>query len=325
VSLTGRGRELRLLIRAETSLRPTLSDRGGDLVLRFGEGVYLSPPYTGRKIGGALLSELVFEHEAEGTQLRIVTGPGFRSANLRKPRQGAKRAELVLRGDPRAVAAPVTGPADEETGGVHRVVIDPGHGGSEEGAKSPAGLLEKTITLQVAGLLQRELEGRADVFISLHANASPRLSARGAETYFLAREATDDEARTTAALENDAARLGDRNEPEGLELVLWDLAQVEYLEESAALAGAIQKELNAALDLRDRGVRQAPFRVLMGATMPAVLVEMGFLTHHEEGRLLGDVRHQERLAKAIARALETFRRSYDRRLGVESRESGSRR
>jgi N-acetylmuramoyl-L-alanine amidase len=347
--MTGNSQELRLVIKAAASLSASLEGRGDDLLLRFGKNVLLAPPYRRRTLDGKLLREVIFEQEPEGTVLRLVPGPGFRSAALETDPRGP-RVELVLRGEP--ASAPL-GPGmrgDIRIAGVHRVVIDPGHGGSEEGAKGPGGLLEKEITLQMARLLQKELvdrgfevlltrqvdrdlglderaafanHHRADLFLSLHTNASTRPGARGAETYFLAREATDDEARTTAALENDAARLGERDEPEGLELVLWDLAQVEYLEESAALAETIQRELNAALSLTDRGVRQAPFRVLMGATMPAVLVETGFLTNQEEGRLLGDRRHQERLARAIARAIEAFRQTYDRRLGVGAGRSRS--
>jgi N-acetylmuramoyl-L-alanine amidase len=350
LGLTGSSTELRLILEAPGKLSPSLSDRGEDLLVRFGKGVRLAPPYASRTLGGALLQEIVFEQKPGGTLLRLVTGPGFRSATL-EPSRGGGRVEVVLRGEPASYTITGRREGELQVAGVHRVVIDPGHGGSEEGAEGPNGLLEKDITLQVARRLKSELEAkgfqvsltrtvdrdlglddraamanheRADLFISLHANASPRRSARGAETYFLAREATDDEARTTAALENDATRRGARDEPEGLELVLWDLAQVEYLEESAALAETIQQELNLALDLADRGVRQAPFRVLMGATMPAVLVEMGFLSNESEARLLGSSEHQDRLAQAIARAVDTFRLSYGRRLGVEGTGGGGR-
>jgi N-acetylmuramoyl-L-alanine amidase len=348
VGLTGTATELRLILEAPADLSPSLSDRGENLMVRFGKGVRLAPPYASRTLGGSLLQEIVFEQKAGGTLMRLVTGPGFRSATL-EPHRGGGRVEVVLRGEQPSRTVPRLGESELRVAGVRRVVIDPGHGGAEEGARGPDGLLEKDITLQVSRRLQKELEARgfevsltrtvdrdlglddraaianhqrADLFISLHANASPRKSARGAETYFLAREATDDAARTLAALENDATRRGARDEPEGLELVLWDLAQVEYLEESAALAETVQHELNLALGLTDRGVRQAPFRVLMGATMPAVLIEMGFLTHEDEGRLLGNAEHQDRLAQAIARAVDTFRLSYGRRLGVEGQDGG---
>ncbi len=218
---------------------------------------------------------------------------------------------------------------------VRTVVIDPGHGGSEEGAKGASGLTEKELTLDIARRLAAILRAdgfdvtqtrdgdddmtldsraavannkRADVFISLHANASRAASARGAETYILATEATDDAARTTAALENDAVGMGKDAPTEGeLPLILWDLAQVEYLKESAHLGGVIQSKLNDVLGLKDRGVKQAPFRVLVGATCPAVLVELGFVTNADEEQLLASSDHRRKLAEALAEAVKQFR------------------
>ena len=130
---------------------------------------------------------------------------------------------------------------------------------------------------------------RADLFLSIHVNASPRARASGAETYYLSTNASDDEARILAALENqsgqqDSAVPNPRVEQGSLDLVLWDLAQNQYLAESSALAESIQQHMNWMTGTRSRGVRQAPFRVLMGAMMPAVLVEVGFISNPEAGR-----------------------------------------
>lgn len=226
---------------------------------------------------------------------------------------------------------------------VRRIVIDPGHGGAETGAQGKGGVVEKELTLDVArrlaGLLRADgfevtltregdddkaLDDRAgiannqhaDVFLSLHANASRFTGARGAETFVLSREATDDAARTTAALENDAIGVGEAAGAAGaaagtgdgdLPLILWDLAQVSYLEDSMRLAGVIQERLNAALGLKDRGVRQAPFRVLRGATCPAVLVELGFLSNADEEKSLASQEHRAKLAEALVDALRTYR------------------
>ena len=221
------------------------------------------------------------------------------------------------------------------------VVLDPGHGGVETGATGPTGLLEKDVALDIARRVERLLErqgmtvvltrdddrvlplddrtaianhNKAELFVSIHLNASRRPSATGAETWFLSPEATDDEARTVAALENKAyAPAGDGSAevlPEadrGLELILWDLAQNRYLERSGHLAEQVQRELNALTGVKDRGVRQAPFRVLMGATMPAILVEAGFLSNPEEESKLKDDAYKERVADAIARAIAGFR------------------
>jgi N-acetylmuramoyl-L-alanine amidase len=225
------------------------------------------------------------------------------------------------------------------------IVLDPGHGGEETGAEGKGPVFEKEITLDVAKRLRAllvpqpgltvlltregdeavELDERtalanqkhADLFVSIHVNASPRHDARGAETYFLSYQSKDEEVRTLAALENNAAgvdraRLGEA--PEGLELVLWDLAQAQYLAESGELAGAIQKELNEALGVKDRGVKQAPFRVLMGATMPAVLVEIGFISNPSEDASLRTGEYRDKIAQALFRALTGYTAEAKRRL-----------
>ncbi|MCE5247831.1 N-acetylmuramoyl-L-alanine amidase [bacterium] len=219
---------------------------------------------------------------------------------------------------------------------IKKVVIDPGHGGSEKGAEGPDGLLEKDLTLDVSKrladllradgfevVLAREADVdvpldaraalantlRADLFVSVHVNASRFAAAHGAETYFLARESTDDAARTTAALENDAAGAASAapKDDGDLSLILWDMAQVEYLKESERLAATIQNRLNETLKLADRGVRQAPFRVLVGATCPAVLVELGFISNKDEAKQLASEEHRKKLAEAVAAAIKQFR------------------
>src|SRR5262249_13395272 len=146
-------------------------------------------------------------------------------------------------------------------------------------------------------------------FVSIHVNASPRKDARGAETFYLSYQSKEEEIRTLAALENNAAGV-DRAQlgevPQGLDLVLWDLAQAQSLTESAELASAIQKELNDALGVRDRGVKRAPFRVLMGATMPAVLVEIGFISNPVEEASLKTDEYRDKIAQALARAVVQF-------------------
>lgn len=237
-----------------------------------------------------------------------------------------------------AGSPPFTAAADKPTPRITgRVVIDPGHGGTEDGAIGPSGSKEKDVVLdvsrRVATLLRAQgfevwlaregdedvpLENRAavanthkaDLFVSVHVNASRFNGARGAETYVLAAQATDNAARTTAALENDAAGVtaaaGEGGDGD-LKLILWDLAQVEYLEASSKLAGAIQAGLNEALGLKDRGVRQAPFKVLVGATCPAVLVELGFISNPDEEKLLGDDAYRQKLAQVLAEAIRRFK------------------
>jgi N-acetylmuramoyl-L-alanine amidase len=213
------------------------------------------------------------------------------------------------------------------------VVIDPGHGGDDTGAVSATGMSEKTITMDVARRVAAALTARgipvrltrngdekralsdrtavanrleARAFISLHANASTVHSVRGAETYYMSLDdtATDADAQATATLEN----MGYESRPTGstLDLILWDMAQSEVLNESADLALAIQRRLNVLQGLRDRGVKQAPFVVLTGATMPAALVEIGFLSNPDEAARMADPSYQNQLAEAIADGVVNF-------------------
>jgi N-acetylmuramoyl-L-alanine amidase len=268
--------------------------------------------------------------------LVFTTGRGFRKVDtfeLKNP----TRIILDLSGTRSGKAPP---PPAAQTKAVPVIVVDPGHGGVEPGAIGPSGLQEKDLTLDLARRLKTVLErqgatvvltrdddrvlplddrtaianhNRAALFISIHLNASKRKSAVGAETYFLATSATDAEARTLAGLENKAyesPEADDKATPSappdhGLELILWDLAQNGYLAESSRLAEAVQTELNAMTGVRDRGVRQAPFRVLMGATMPAILVEAGFISNPEEEARLKDDAYKDKIAEAIARAVAT--------------------
>jgi N-acetylmuramoyl-L-alanine amidase len=141
------------------------------------------------------------------------------------------------------------------------------------------------------------------VFLSIHANASPARGARGAETYYMSADASDPQAAQAAARENASAPA------DTLQLILWDLAHVANLNNSARLARTVQERLNALQGIRDRGIRQAPFVVLTGATMPAALVEVGFLSNAEEAsRLLGR-NVQEELAAALAEAILEYLRS----------------
>ena len=150
---------------------------------------------------------------------------------------------------------------------------------------------------------------KGDLFISIHLNAAPGSSAHGAETYFLAPQATDERARAVAEAENRGApadpaiATGD----EGLQLLLWDLAQSQHLAASQSLGRLIQEELNLTLGLPDRGVRQAPFAVLVGATMPAVLVELGFITNPQEESRLLDPAYRAELLDAVVRAVVRFK------------------
>jgi N-acetylmuramoyl-L-alanine amidase len=234
--------------------------------------------------------------------------------------------------------------------GIRTIVLDPGHGGSETGAVGPSGVQEKELTLLLARSLKARLESalgvrvvltrdedaslphetrtsianqnKADLFVSLHLNSAFGPSAHGAETYFLSATASDERAARAAELENRPAAAA--GAPQGddplydLQLILWDLAQSHFLEQSQRLATLIQGELNTALELRDRGVKQAPFLVLMGAAMPAVLVEVGFISNPEEERRLQDPAYRAELADALVRAIGRYKRQVEEAAGGDA-------
>ncbi len=221
--------------------------------------------------------------------------------------------------------------------GIRTIVIDPGHGGLEVGARGKFGTLEKDITLAISLRLKTLIEKslafnveltrdrdmdvslenraaiannhRAELFISIHANSSYRRNANGSETFFLSLNATDEEARRLAYLENNSTDLDKPLAPENeddIVMILWDLAQAAYLKQSQRLAEIIQDELNSLLNTRDRGIKQAPFKVLTGVACPAVLVESAFISNPEEERELVREDFQENVAQAIYRGLVRY-------------------
>ena len=210
------------------------------------------------------------------------------------------------------------------SGTLRVIVIDAGHGGSEEGAKGPGGALEKNVTLAVARRLKAALEARlgvrviltrdgdatiglderaalannnkADLFVSLHANASLRPATTGAEVFYLSLDEYGDAAsawRTATASRCRCSAAGRAIS----KLILWDMAQARYIQESAALAQAVEASLRERVPMSPRAIQQAPFRVLVGANMPAVLVEMGFITNAaQEKQLQSDEFQNQRRA-----------------------------
>ena len=218
-------------------------------------------------------------------------------------------------------------------------VIDPGHGGEKDGAVSVDGKREKDLTLQIARLLKKRLEKqgarvvltrggddsvelarraaianaeKADLFVSIHPNSAPGgagSKARGVETYFLSADASDASATAVAAREN-ADRLAGEPEIDRADVVggiLSDLEDNANLSESSRLAQAIHGAVVRGTRAPDRGVKQAPFYVLAGARMAAVLVELGFVSHPVEGKDLARPARQEAIASALAAGIAAWR------------------
>jgi len=226
-----------------------------------------------------------------------------------------------------------------EAGHHPRIVLDPGHGGAQEGALGPGGLFEKALALELARALKVELErsgmevlltreddvllpladrvgfanrSRPDLFVSLHANSMPtrKLRARveGIQTFFLSANASGEDALRTASQENAGATSAGAapTQRDTLAFILADLARGEAHADSSRLAYALHQRLVASTGAVDLGVQQAPFYVLMGVEAPAVLVEVGFISHPDEGRRLGEPGYRSRLVTALAEGVRAF-------------------
>lgn len=232
--------------------------------------------------------------------------------------------------------------------GAPMVILDPGHGGTQEGASGPGGLIEKSLALTIAKKVKVQLEKdlkaqvvltrdrdavvhlservtlankkKPDLFISIHANSMPTATQRrlnqGIETYFLSASASGEEAKKVAAREN--AESG--GQPKGqagdtLSFILADLQRTETHVDSSRLAYLVHESLIGETQAQDRGVQQAPFFVLMGLEAPAILVEVGFVSHPEEAKLLNDVEYQGKLARAISVGVQKFLEQIEARDG----------
>ena len=219
---------------------------------------------------------------------------------------------------------------------IRRVVIDPGHGGKDSGCRNGR-LREKNIVLQVSRLVAKKLKKklgceviltrrgdyfipleqrtafanikRADLFVSIHVNSSPRRQAQGIETYYL-NFASDKEAMRVAALENAASTRSLAELQDLLKKILLN----SKLEESKRLAEKVQLNLVKTLrrryrKVRNRGVKTAPFVVLIGTRMPAILVEIGFISNPTEYKRLKSSRYLDLVAEGIARGIEAYVRN----------------
>jgi len=220
---------------------------------------------------------------------------------------------------------------------IKTIVIDPGHGGKDPGAIGPGGTKEKDVVLKIAHKLAKELHKnlktrviltryhdiflpladrtaianreKADLFISVHCNASLKSHTEGFEIYFLSEEASDEEAQAVANMENAVMALEEKKE-KGNELssILWSLAMNEFMNESSELCSLICFEVDNSLRVvGNRGVKQAGFSVLKGAKMPAVLVEAAFISNESGERKLRSSKFQSELAESICAGVTKYK------------------
>ncbi|KAF0189267.1 MAG: N-acetylmuramoyl-L-alanine [Desulfobulbaceae bacterium] len=274
--------------------------------------------------------------EPPGTEASTAKKPLLIPQDLHKIKFSSKsKAPAPERGAP--IPSPVLSLAQQLNLGVRRIVIDPGHGGKDPGA-SAFGMKEKDIVLQVAKklaiklkqelgcevLLTRNkdvflsLEERtaiantsgADLFISLHLNAHPSEKVYGFETYYL-NLSTDPEAIRVAALENATST----HQLSDLQGILSDIMKNSKIDESSRLARQVQEALSSGLagrnypQVKSLGVKQAPFYVLIGAEMPAILIEMGFISNKTDAYHVKKEGYQDALSAEIVQGLQKYIRT----------------
>jgi N-acetylmuramoyl-L-alanine amidase len=347
VRVEGLGAQSRVTLDVAPPTGHAVSQEPGRVVVRF-EADALDAPDLRANTTTDLVTGVHLGDTAQSVAIDVTPRFGsFRSTDQPGP-AGATR--IVIDVLPQTEAAPQTPqpqvPARPQTpespplldlppaGGLRTIVIDPGHGGDDTGAKGTQGTLEKTVTLAVARRLKAAIEARlgtrvllthdgdqtvgldqraavannnkADLFISLHASASLRPAVAGAQVFYLGLEGYGEAAQRAAQAPRDALPVlggGTRD----IEIIPWEMAQARYIDQSAGFARAVEAALRDRVPMSPRALQQAPLRVLVGVNMPAVLVEIGFLTNApEEQQLLADDR-QSALAQALIDGIMRYR------------------
>ena len=338
----------RLTLQITPNTAHEVTEDRGRLVIRFdADAIDLVRPAEPR---GTLVRAIELLGELPG--FAIEPGPSYASHRIVSGESGVSTQLVVdLEAAPRAVAGPRpadpagTGPDPEPADAdqlpdfsapveIRTIVIDPGHGGADEGAQGPAGTLEKDVTLNVARRLRTLLErrlgvrvvltrtgdtvvaldrraavannDRANLFISLHANSALRDVATGAEVFYLGIDEYGAEARELADRAGRYLPVSGGGVRE-IDVIPWEMAQARHLAPSADLAAFVGDELRRRVPVGPRPIQQAPFRVLVGANMPAILVEMGFISNPEQERQMAQPDFQTRVAEAVVAGVIRFR------------------
>jgi N-acetylmuramoyl-L-alanine amidase len=320
-----------------------VSRDGNKLVVRFDANALDATPLTG------FVQEFATAARIEGTVLTIDLGPqaaGFRTADDRAqetltidllPPVPVAPVPIPSTGRPLDPAPPPGPPQIDLAPGVRSIVLDPGHGGEDEGVLGAGGTKEKDLTLQIARRLKATIESRlglrvlmtrdadeatpldrrsafannnkADLFISLHANGSVRASARGAQVYSLDPRDYPQPAQSVESRRRTVPVLGGGTRI--IDPMPWDLAQLPYADHSATFAGLIVQHLTEkGVVLHGRSNVAAPLRALAGANMPAVLIEVGFLSNTQDEAALTSADGIAALVEALVAAISDVRRGF---------------
>lgn len=310
----------------------------------------LTPPWREIEIADKFLRKVRLERDSLNVVKMVLDLAGsdytYNAFSLENPPQlvidiresrGDLVAELLKKkGDTESLPLE---PGREKLEGIKRIILDPGHGGKDPGAIGPTGLQEKKVTLAVAEKLARLLREKlglevyltrnkdeylaldvrteiadqlgGDLFVSIHANAAYSRKANGVETFYNSQYVYGEGAEEVASREN--APLG-AELPAGARTILWDLIQNECRSESNELSHVIQEALCQSCGLANRGVKSARFYVLRGADMPAVLIEVGFISNPWEERKLGNKSFQDKIAQGIFNGLSSYIRVFNQKL-----------
>jgi N-acetylmuramoyl-L-alanine amidase len=342
--------QARLAVELAPPTPHTVVQEQGRLVIRF-EADALDATIPAVQSQGYIQSIRTAE---TGASLIVELGPRFASFRASDAPVDANNARIVLDvfgatptttttqppPTPTAEAPPLPTPAPP---GLRTIVIDPGHGGDDTGAKGAKGTLEKNVTLSLARRLKVAIESRlgarviltreddrtvplddrastannnkADLFVSLHANASITPRTSGAEVYYLS---IDQHVAPEATAGPDSAASmpvfggGTRS----IDVILWETAQARYINQSNSFARMVEGELRGdGVPMSPRAVQAAPMRVLVGANMPAVLLEVGYLTNPGQESQIASGEFQARVTRALLDAIV--------RLDAESRQAGA--
>ena len=325
---------LRVTIAVQPATPHKVTRDGNRVIVRFDAAALDAAPIAG--LGG----DFATGARVDGTSLVIDLGPAAAVHQAEDSRDGLTidllAAPPTPTPTPTAKPLPVPPPQiDLAPGQLRTVVIDPGHGGDDTGAKGSGSVVEKDLVLQIARRLKAALEGRlglrvlltrdgddavssdrrtalannnkADLFISLHANASARSTLRGVQIFSLdlsnyrAQAQVSQDSRRAVPLVGGGSRV--------IDPMPWDLAQIPFADESASFGGLlVQRFAEKSVPLAPSPTVLAPLRALVGANMPAVLIELGFLSNADDQKLLGDTAATDGIIDAIVLAVTDARR-----------------
>jgi N-acetylmuramoyl-L-alanine amidase len=340
----------RLTIDATPYASSTVSQDNNRLLIRFDADALdtASPPLPSQ--GAQSIVESV--HLADPLTLAVELGPRFGSFRAStQPADASGRIVIdVLSTQSDTAAAGAAQPAApapapdlsglaQPVSSVRTIALDPGHGGNDGGVKVPDGVQEKALTLQVAHRVKAIIEARlgirvfltrdddrdltvddraamannnkADLLISLHANSSFRPSTSGANIFVARFPAESDRAVRGALTPHRVPTFG--GGLRDIELVPWELAQLAHVDQSMEFALIAQRAFQDRVPLSPRAIDSAPFRVLESANMPAVLIEMGYLSNADQAKQLAGNEFQASFAQALLDAVVTFRDRLDER------------